>query len=111
MRDTTLLFDPFYLYYGNGRSVELPDGRPRLDRPFRHYFTGRSDNAVPSMDSAWPLDARLDPESIRVSPDGRTVYISDEYGPYVYAFHRENGQRVGVYPLPRRFGWRRWRAR
>ncbi|MEP7185003.1 MAG: esterase-like activity of phytase family protein [Rhodanobacter sp.] len=103
LRDTTLLFDPFYLYYGNGRSVDLPSGRPRLDRPFRHYFTGRSDNAVPSMNSAWPLNARLDPESIRVSADGHTVYICDEYGSYVYAFGRKSGQRTAVYPLPEAF--------
>ena len=100
LRDTTLLSDRSYLYYGDGRSVDLPDGRPRLDHPFRHYFTGRSDNAVPSMNSGWPLDARLDPESIRVSADGDTVYISDEYGPYVYAFDRKSGQRTAAYPLP-----------
>lgn len=100
LRDTTLLSDRFALYYGDGKIADLPDGRPHLDRPFRHYFTGRSDNAVPSMDSGWPLDARLDPESIRVSADGRSVYISDEYGPYVYAFDRQSGQRTMVYALP-----------
>jgi Uncharacterized protein conserved in bacteria len=103
LRDTTLLSDRADLYYGDGRSTDLPDGRPRLDRPFRHYFTGRSDNAVPSMNSGWPFDARLDPEGIRVGADGDTVYISDEYGPHVYAFDHKSGQRTATYQLPAGF--------
>ena len=50
-----------------------------------------------------PNDGRLDPESIRVSNDLRSVYISDEYGPYVYEFDRITGERVRTFPLPKRF--------
>ena len=61
-----------------------------------HYFTGRSDNFDPARNSANPNNARLDAESIRVSNDRRHVYISDEYGPYVYEFDRLTGERTRV---------------
>ncbi|HEX4353642.1 MAG TPA: hypothetical protein VHZ95_12020 [Polyangiales bacterium] len=38
----------------------------------------------PILSSADPDNARLDPESIRVSDDSKEVFLSDEYGPYVY---------------------------
>lgn len=44
---------------------------------------------------------RFDPEGIRVGLKG-TVYISDEYGPFVYAFDG-NGKKVGRLPVPERF--------
>jgi hypothetical protein len=51
-----------------------------------------------------PSNARLDPEGIRVSNDGTKVYISDEYGPYVYEFDRATGERTKVISLPSEFG-------
>src|SRR5262249_45732675 len=39
-------------------------------------------------------------EGIRVSNDRRHVYISDEYGPYVYEFDRLSGVRTRVYSVP-----------
>ena len=50
-----------------------------------------------------PSDARLDPEGVRVSRDGRSVFISDEYGPYVYEFDRRTGRRLRVFSLPAKF--------
>lgn len=44
---------------------------------------------------------RLDPEGVRVGPKG-TLFISDEYGPYVYAFDG-NGKRLAILPVPARF--------
>lgn len=44
---------------------------------------------------------RLDCEAIRVAPDG-TVWISDEYGPYILHFNRQ-GQEIGSLPLPAGF--------
>ncbi len=41
---------------------------------------------------------RLDSEGIRVAPDG-TVWISDEYGPYILHFNHL-GQEIGSLPLP-----------
>lgn len=46
---------------------------------------------------------RFDPESIRVSRNGRSVYISDEYGPYVAEFDIKTGQRVRNFTLPTGF--------
>ncbi len=37
---------------------------------------------------------------IRVSNDGKSVFISDEYGPYVYQFDRATGQRIKSFQLP-----------
>ena len=41
---------------------------------------------------------RLDPEGIRVAPDG-TIWISDEYGPYILHFDR-TGREIGSLALP-----------
>src|SRR5580698_8072455 len=40
---------------------------------------------------------------MRVSNDGESVFISDEYGPYVYQFDRRTGLRVRVFQLPASF--------
>ncbi len=61
-------------------------------------FVG-SASAVDTSDAATSL--RLDPEAIRVGPDG-TVYISDEYGPYVLAFSSE-GKLLRRLPVPDKF--------
>ena len=47
-----------------------------------------------------PSNARFDPEGVRVSNDGKSVFISDEYGPYVYQFDRATGQRIKAFELP-----------
>ena len=62
--------------------------------------TGRSDNFDPAQNSGNANNARFDPESIWVSNDGKNVFISDEYGPYVYQFDRATGQRVNSFQLP-----------
>jgi hypothetical protein len=102
--DTTLLSSESPLVYGTGAGVGLGSGAPALNAVDRtHYFTGRSDNFDPSRPSTNPANARLDPEGIRVANDGRSVFISDEYGPYVYQFDRRSGRRVRAFTLPDKF--------
>jgi hypothetical protein len=101
LRETTLLSSRTPLVYGSGADVGLVPGAPALnaaDHVF--YFTGRADNFDPSRLSTNPRDARLDPEGIRVSADGKSVYVSDEYGPYLYEFDRSSGVRVRSFKLP-----------
>lgn len=94
LQDTTLL-------YSSKRLTYAPGGEPALNaRAHRSYFSGRSDNFDPAKSSLNSANARLDPEGIRVSPDGASVFISDEYGPYVYQFDRRSGQRLRVFRLP-----------
>ncbi len=103
--DTTLMHTSDKLVYGNGAAAGVPDGAPKLNRKNgTFYFTGRSDNFDPTHLSTNTLDARLDPESIRVSNDGESVFISDEYGPYIYRFDRSSGRRVQTYKVPDSFG-------
>src|SRR6202020_1468529 len=64
---------------------------------------GRSDDCDPDRSSGDPRVPRLDPESIRVSNDGFSVFISDEYGPYVYQFLRFDGLRLRTFQLPEKF--------
>lgn len=102
--DTTLLHTSDRLVYGNGAAAGVPNGAPKLNRQnHTNYFTGRSDNFDPTHLSTNPLDARLDPESIRVSNDGQSVFISDEYGPYIYRFDRRTGRRIDVIKVPDSF--------
>lgn len=97
---TTLLYNRTPLNYGSGAGLGVGDGAPALNDRHHYYFTGRSDNFDPSQPSSDPFNARLDPESVRVSDDGRHVFISDEYGPYLYEFDRATGERVRVFKLP-----------
>lgn len=103
LEETTLLHSARPLVYGSGDGLGLGSGAPAQNSHFRHYFTGRSDNYDPDRTSADTLDARIDPESIRVSNDGLTVFVSDEYGPYVYQFLRCTGQRLRSFKLPSHF--------
>ena len=103
LRATTLLWDESQLFYGSGSGVGLDSGAPVINTHRRHYFSGRSDNFNPDRNSGNPRDARFDTEGIRMSNDGKRVYISDEYGPYVYEFDRENGERIRSFRLPESF--------
>jgi hypothetical protein len=101
--DTTLLYSRSKLFYGAGCG-SVGDGEPALNSAFTHYFSGRSDNFDPGVAfSTNPWNARFDPESVRMSNDGRSIYMSDEYGPYVYEFDRETGRRTRIYTLPKKF--------
>ncbi|WP_334269082.1 esterase-like activity of phytase family protein [Edaphobacter sp. HDX4] len=101
--DTTLLASPLPLVYGDGTAYGVPSGRPKQNTFLRNYFTGRSDNFDPNRSSGDVRDARLDPESIRLSNDGLTYFISDEYGPYVYQFLRGSGERIRTFNPPNGF--------
>jgi hypothetical protein len=97
---TTLLSSPTALVYGSGAGLGLGSGAPAQNTAGKFYFTGRSDNFDPNQNSGNPNNARFDPESIRVSSDGKSVFVSDEYGPYVYQFDRATGQRIKSFDLP-----------
>ena len=103
LEDTTLLHSLLPLAYGSGKDFDVPPGAPKENNLLRHFFTGRSDNFTPKQNSGFPFDGRFDPESIRVSRDEQTVFISDEYGPYIYQFLRANGERVRTFTLPDEF--------
>jgi hypothetical protein len=97
---TTLLFSGPSLVYGSGAGLNVGPGVPPVNTPSQHYFSGRSDNFDPNQSSSDPRDARLDSEGIRLSNDGTRVYVSDEYGPYVYEFDRSTGARLRSFRLP-----------
>jgi hypothetical protein len=100
---TTLLWNKKPLVYGTGAGLDVGSGMPVLNAKHTNYFTGRSDNFDPTKISTNPNNARFDPEGIRVSKDGQSVFISDEYGPYVYQFDRATGERINVFVLPTEF--------
>ena len=107
--DTTLLSSPSPLVYSSGADLgfqidgvtPIGSGAPALNAVnHTFYFSGRSDNFDPTLPSTNPNNGRLDSEGIRVSNNGKFVFISDEYGPFVYAFNRTTGKRVASYALP-----------
>ena len=101
LRDTTLLSSWTPLVYGTGAGLGVGSGVPTLNAvAHMNFFSGRSDNFDPSQLSTYPKNARLDPEGIRVANDGASVFISDEYGPYLYQFDRTTGLRVRAFKLP-----------
>jgi hypothetical protein len=100
LQSTTLLYSSDPLTYGSGDGLGVPPGAPGENGPDKYYFSGRSDNFDPKTTSADANDARFDLESVRVSSDGRKLYLSDEYGPYVYEFERATGRRLRTFTLP-----------
>jgi len=90
---TTLFYSTTPLVYG---TAPAPNG----NGPQHFYFTGRSDAFDPARTSADPADARLDSEGLRLARDGRSVFVSDEYGPHLYRFDRSTGERLAVITLP-----------
>jgi hypothetical protein len=105
LKQTTLLHSLLPLAYGSGGSAAggVGSGAPAQNNFLRHYFTGRSDNFDPNFNSGFPFNARFDTEGIRISNDGLTVFISDEYGPYIYQFLRATGERIRTFQLPSAF--------
>lgn len=102
--DTTLLSSNEPLVYGSGAGLGVGNGAPALNASAHtDYFSGRSDNFDPARPSTSPADARFDPEGVRVSNDAQHVYITDEYGPFVYQFNRQTGKRMRAYTLPIEF--------
>lgn len=101
---TTLLFSATPLAYGDGVAAHLGPGAPPRNAGGQFYFSGRSDNFAAGSSSLSASNARFDPEAIRVSNDGRSVFISDEYGPSVYQFDRRTGRRLKAFALPAKFG-------
>ena len=91
---TTLLSSATALNYGS----VVPSGNTAN----QFYFDGRSDN-FGAGNSTNPTNARFDPEGVRVSNDGKSVFISDEYGPYIYQFDRATGVRLKTFTLPSDF--------
>jgi hypothetical protein len=61
----------------------------------------KDENGQNFAGAAGSFDLRLDPEGIRVGPNG-TFYISDEYGPYVFEFNRQ-GHLVRRIEVPSKF--------
>jgi len=103
LQATTLLSSPTALTYGAKAPTltGIVDSNT-LAAGSKQYFSGRSDNFAAGL-STNPNNARLDPEGLRVSNDGKSVFISDEYGPYVYQFDRTTGERIRTFTLPTSF--------
>jgi hypothetical protein len=92
LQGTTLLSSSTPLTYAAGAA-------PAQNTVGKYYFSGRSDNFSLGL-STNPLNARFDPEGLRVSNDGNSVFVSDEYGPYVRQFDRRTGELIRTYDLP-----------
>lgn len=106
LTSTTLLSSPTPLVYGTGANLgtkadgsQLGSGAPSQNTSSTYYFTGRSDN-YGTGNSGNASNGRFDPESIRVSPDGKSIFVSDEYGPYVRQFDRNSGKLIQTFTLP-----------
>jgi len=100
LRATTLLWSFTPLVYGSGSGLGVGTGAPPLNQFFFHFFTGRSDNFDPTQNSGNPANAHFNTKSLRISNNGLRVYISDEYGPYVYEFDRITGARLRAFQFP-----------
>ena len=64
------------------------------------YFVGNSSAFDPTNS---PASMRLDPEGLRVGNTGTTVFISDEFGPFVYEFDLGSARRLRSITVPPKF--------
>lgn len=76
--------------------------------PAIRHFTGANtayDNTGAAVQARVPNSGslRFDPEGVRVSQCGTSVFISDEYGPYLYEFNRRTGRLIRNLPVPNKF--------
>lgn len=73
----------------------------RLMRSTPHqYFTG----SAAAFDAAGsPASLRFDPEGVRVSNCGHSIFVSDEYGPYLYEFSLASGKRLRSLAVPNKY--------
>lgn len=95
LNGTTLLSSSSALVYASG-------GAPSSNSVGTYFFSGRSDN-FGGLNSGSLSSGRFDPEGIRVSADGRSVFVSDEYGPYVRQFDRQTGSLIKSFVLPDKY--------
>jgi hypothetical protein len=87
---------------------QYEDGAPSAAPKLLATVLLSDDKGRPFVGSAAAIDSgddakqvRLDPEAIRVGPDG-TVYIAEEYGPSVLAFSPE-GKLLKRFAVPEKF--------
>jgi hypothetical protein len=99
LQATTKLYSPTALVYGTVGSGGV-SGTPSENTVGVNYFTGRSDGYNATQNSVSPSNGRFDPEGIRMSNDGSKVYVSDEYGAYLYEFNKATGARTRAFALP-----------
>jgi hypothetical protein len=86
------------LTVANGAVTTFFRGGATLNKAPGLSFTGL-DTAFDATGSTESL--RLDPEGLRVSPQG-TFFVSDEYGPYLYEFDA-TGNRLRALGVPAKF--------
>lgn len=65
-----------------------------------HAMTGDA-RAFDPLNS--PDSLRLDAEAIRLAADGRTAFVSDEYGPFIDLFDIRSGKRLKTLKVPNKF--------
>ncbi|HEU4679066.1 MAG TPA: esterase-like activity of phytase family protein, partial [Terrimicrobiaceae bacterium] len=86
--------DPHVLDLRVAETVLLRDAQ---GRPFTGLLPDNEVDGVPMREGA----VCLDPEAISLGPD-QTVYLADEYGPFLYQFSRK-GRMLRRIALPERF--------
>lgn len=96
-RDRMQVFD-ITVNPGTGAVTPTLVGTRLLTDEAGRNFLGTS-SAFTASDPA--RNRRLDPEGVRVAPDG-TFYASDEYGPVIYHFSPQ-GRRLGTVKVPAKF--------
>ena len=93
-------FQLFDISVGKGKSnlkLSLVDTKILKDERNRPFVGSSS-----AIDKDKPGQSlRLDPEGVRLGRSG-TLFISDEYGPFLYEFDQK-GRRLRVLPIPSRF--------
>lgn len=71
-----------------------------LRRAGHDFFTG----SALAFDATGSFESlRFDPEGVRVSQCGNSLFVSDEYGPYLYEFSLASGKRLRSIALPNKY--------
>lgn len=99
-------FHELELVWPASREADAAAGPAEIEWKLTRTVILKEENGLPrvgSIDAIDPTDARstrLDPESIRILPGGRSVLISDEYGPSIEQYNLISGERERRFEIP-----------
>lgn len=102
-------FHEIELIWPSSREADAAPGPAEVEWKLTRTVILKDENGLPrvgrvdAIDPTDKLSTRLDPEAIRLAPGGRSVLISDEYGPSVEQYDLITGERQRRFEVPSKF--------
>ncbi len=102
-------FHELELVWPASREADAAPGPAEIEWKLSRTVILKDENGLPrigkidAIDATDALSTRLDPEAIRILPGGRSLLISDEYGPSIEQYDLISGERQRRFEIPTAF--------